>query len=150
MRRPRRPGGDVGAAPQKHEDTDRQPQQPDATADGADEPVPKPGRRRWLERRWRPVAQHLDLVRAPYGLYGAKYIDPVSLASFFRRRQSECVPKPCLEPVNPKLLHRAHFLQSGLQAKSGFEMCFDIGCRHRAPWVLAPKHVSRRQGCDLS
>ena len=30
------------------------------------------------------------------------------------------------------------FLQNG--AKSGFEMCFDIGSQH--PWVLGPKHVS--------
>jgi hypothetical protein len=32
------------------------------------------------------------------------------------------------------------FVQNGLQAKSGFEMCFDIGSQH--PWVLGPTHVS--------
>ena len=32
----------------------------------------------------------------------------------------------------PKFLHRAPFVQKGLQAKSGFEMCFDIGSRHLA------------------
>ena len=37
-------------------------------------------------------------------------------------------------PVNLKCLRNAPFFQNGLQAKSGLEMCFDIGSRHLACW----------------
>ena len=56
----------------------------------------------------------LDLSRAPYVLYGVEYIDLVSLDG--------------AQPVKSHILilvHRAPFFENGLQAKSGFEMCFD-------------------------
>ena len=61
----------------------------------------------------------LDLIRVPYVLYGVKYIDLVFLDARVR-------------PVNLKFLNRAPFFQNG--AKSGFEMCFDIGSPHLGCW----------------
>ena len=39
-------------------------------------------------------------------------------------------------------------IQNGLQAKSGFEMCFDIGSRHLRCWGQNTSPYA--QGCDLS
>ena len=36
-----------------------------------------------------PLDSHLDLGRAPYVLYGAKYIGPVSLAPLFQAKQED-------------------------------------------------------------
>ena len=47
------------------------------------------------------------------------------------------VPVLAFRPVNLNVLHNAPFFQNGLQAKSGFEMCFGP-----STWVLGPKHVS--------
>ena len=49
---------------------------------------------------------HLGLGRAPYGLYGVKYIELVSLRHHGRSNSN---------------LHGLPFFQTGLQAKSGFE-----------------------------
>ena len=46
------------------------------------------------------------------------------------------------------LISRPLFCQNGLQAKPGFEMCFDIGSRHLGCWGQnTPPYA---QGCDLS
>ena len=75
----------------------------------------------------------LDLSLAPYGLYGVKYIDLVSLGA--------------ARPVNLKFYHRP-FVSKFLQAKSGFGMCFDIGSQHLGcPGQNTSPHA---QGCDLS
>ena len=47
---------------------------------------------------------------------------------------------------NLKFLLRASFLQNG--AKSGFEMCFDIGSQHLGCWGQNTSPYA--QGCDLS
>ena len=70
----------------------------------------------------------LDLGRAPYVLYGVKYIGLVSL-----------------ETSGP-LISNADIAPFG--AKSGFEMWFDIGSQHRGfRGQNTPPHA---QGCDLS
>ena len=46
------------------------------------------------------------------------------------RAGTSLMPTPW--PVNLSILHHAPFCQNG--AKSGFEMCFDIGSRHLGCW----------------
>ena len=78
-----------------------------------------------------------SVVRAPYVLYGVKYIDLVSLG---KKGGYLALTKSYTAPP---------FFQNGLQAKSGFEMCFrpstlcDLGCwgQNTSPYA---------QGCDLS
>ena len=80
----------------------------------------------------RPVNLKLrDFGRVPYDLYGVKYIDLVSLG------------------VNPGsqswiLNHTPLFFG----ARSGFEMCFDIGSLHLGCW--GRNTSPHAQGCDLS
>ena len=45
-------------------------------------------------------------------------------------------------------LHNAPCFQNGLQAKPGFEMCFDIGSRHLGCWGQNTSPYA--QSCDLS
>ena len=62
---------------------------------------------------------HLALIRAPYVLYGVKYIDLVSLA--------EGQPLPGQSFSNDQNLISLPLFPNGLQAKSGFEMCLGPG-----------------------
>ena len=63
-------------------------------------------------------------MRAPYVLYGVKYIDLVSLGKKGALCKILVGSVYSLRPVNLKFLHNAPFFQNGLQAKSGFDMCF--------------------------
>ena len=55
-----------------------------------------------------PFVSHLDLSRAPYVLYGVKYIDPVSLGAFApryslfstRSSASACVRPLCVPAIS--------------------------------------------------
>ena len=88
----------------------------------------------------------IDLVRAPYVLYGVKYIDLVSPAI-----PPPGLPSPptSLGPVNLKLSHHPPLgFQNGLQANSGVEMCFDIGSQHLARGGQNTSLYA--QGCGLS
>ena len=58
-----------------------------------------------------------------------------------------CLPGTTASPEH-KFFHRAPFFQNGLQAKSGFEMCFDIGSRHLRCW--GQNTSPHAHGCDLS
>ena len=53
-----------------------------------------------------------------------------------------------LGPVHHKSSYQASFFQNGLQAKAGFEMCFDIGSRHFG--CRGQNTSPYAQGCDLS
>ena len=58
------------------------------------------------------------------------------------------IPYARSEPADPTFKHRAPFPQNGLQAKSGFEICFDIGSQHVGCWC--ENTSPHAQGCDLS
>ena len=62
----------------------------------------------------------------------------------YHPNRQACVPPRARlrRHVNLNFLHNAPFFQNGLQAKSGFEMCFDIGSRHLGCWG---QHTSRIQ-----
>ena len=71
----------------------------------------------------------LDLGRAPYVLYGVKYIDLVSLDG--------------ARPVNLKSYTAPPFFQNG--AKSGFEMCFDIRSQHFGCWGQNTSRIQSKE-----
>ena len=60
----------------------------------------------------------------------------------------ECRPKPAPKqygahsPIS-NILHRAPFFQNG--AKSGFEMCFDIGSRHHGCWGQNTSQIQNKE-----
>ena len=97
------------------------------------------------------MAQNLDLrcvlISDPSTLgAGAK----TRLESRIKEIMPHCVCRPTLatmkaRPVNPKFLNRAPFFQNGLQAKSGFEMCFDIGSRHLGCWGQNTSRIQNKE-----
>ena len=48
-------------------------------------------------------------------------------------------------PVNLKFLHHAPFFQNGLQAKSGFKMCFGIGSQHLGCWGQNTSRIQNKE-----
>jgi hypothetical protein len=98
-----------------------------------------------LNSAWRPVAHTLTWVVRPM------FCMVLNILTQYPSHPFQATPQLVIQVMNNNTrpvhltLHRTPFFHNGVQAKSEFEMCFDIGSKH---WGQNTSPYA--QGCDLS